>query len=85
MDWDLVLEINKKDVDFSFSKYIETFKNLLQRHAPIKKLYNKDKKAVKKSCITKSEFTENVLKLKMLQKIRNCKTFSTPIEILLIK
>ena len=54
MDWDLVLEINKKDVDFSFSKYIETFKNLLQRHAPIKKLYNKDKKAVKKSCITKS-------------------------------
>ena len=54
MDWDLVLEINKKDVDFSFAKYIETFKNLLQRHAPIKKLYNKDKKAVKKSCITKS-------------------------------
>ena len=54
MDWDLVLEINKKDVDFSFGKYIETFKNLLQRHAPIKKLYNKDKKAVKKSCITKS-------------------------------
>ena len=39
-----VLEINKKDVNFSFSKFLETFNNLLQKHAPIKKLSNKDKK-----------------------------------------
>ena len=53
IDWKSVLEINKKDVDFSFSKFFETFNNLLQKHAPIKKLSNKDKKAMKKSWITK--------------------------------
>ena len=37
IDWKSVLEINKKDVDFSFSKFFETFNNLLQKHAPIKK------------------------------------------------
>ena len=40
-DWKSVLEINKKDVDFSSSKFFETF-------APIKKLSNKDKKTMKK-------------------------------------
>ena len=46
IDWKSVLEINKKDVDFSFSKFFETFNNLLQKHAPIKKLSNKDKKTM---------------------------------------
>ena len=53
IDWKSVLEINKKDVDFSFSKFFETFNNLLQKHAPIKKLSNKDKKTMKKPWITK--------------------------------
>ena len=53
IDWKSVLEINKKDVDFSFSKFFETFNNLLQKHAPIKKLSNKDKKTMKKTWITK--------------------------------
>ena len=39
IDWKSVLEINKKDVDFSFSKLFETFNNLLQKHAPIKKTF----------------------------------------------
>ena len=52
-DWKSVLEINKKDVNFSFSKFFETFNNLLQKHAPIKKLSNKDKKTMKKPWITK--------------------------------
>ena len=76
IDWKSVLEINKKDVDFSFSKFFETFNNL-QKHAPIKKLCNKDKKTMKKPWITKeilksiekrTKFTENVFGLKMLQK-----------------
>ena len=41
IDWKSVLEINKKDVDFSSSKFFET-------SAPIKKLSNKDKKTMKK-------------------------------------
>ena len=53
IDWKTVLEINKKDVDFSFSKFFETFNKLLQKHAPIKKLSNEDKKTMKKSSITK--------------------------------
>ena len=44
IDWKSVLEINKKDVNFSFSKFFETFNNLLHKQAPIKKLSNKDKK-----------------------------------------
>ena len=40
-DWKSVLEINKKDVYFSSSKFFQTF-------ASIKKLSNKDKKTMKK-------------------------------------
>ena len=32
VDWKSVLEINKKDVDFSFGKFFETFNNLLQKN-----------------------------------------------------
>ena len=32
-------EINETDVDFSFSKFFETFNNLLQKHDPIKKTF----------------------------------------------
>ena len=53
IDWKPVLEINKNNVYFSFNKFFETFNNLLQNHAPIKKLCNKDKKAMKKPWITK--------------------------------
>ena len=44
IDWKSVLEIKKKDVNFSFCKFLETFNNLVQKHAPIKKLSNKEKK-----------------------------------------
>ena len=37
--WRSVLEINKKDVNFSFRKFFETFNNLLQKHAPKKKTF----------------------------------------------
>ena len=53
IDCKSALEISKKDVDFSFSKFFETFNNLLQKQAPIKKLSNKDKKTMKKPWITK--------------------------------
>ena len=48
IDWESVLEVNKKDVNFSFSKFFETFNNLL-KHAPVNKLSNKDKKNNKKT------------------------------------
>ena len=95
IDWKSILEINKND--FSFSKFFETFNNVLQKHAPIKKLSNfktnKNKKTMKKPWITKgilksiekkNKFTENILGQKMLQKKRNCITFLSPIGILLI-
>ena len=53
IDWKSVLEINKKDVDFPFSKCFETFNNLLPKHAPIKRLSNKGKKTMTKPWITK--------------------------------
>ena len=58
------------------------------------KLPNKDKKTMKKTWISRgmlksiekrTEFTENVLELKILQKKRNCATFFSPIGILSIK
>ena len=79
IDWKLVLEINKKDVDFSSRNFFKIFNNLQQKHAPIKKNSNKDKKTMKKPWITKgilksiekrTEFTENVLELKIQQKKR---------------
>ena len=47
IDWKSVLKINKKNV--SFNKFFETFNNHLQKHAPIKKLSNKDKKKKEKT------------------------------------
>ena len=52
IDQNSVPEINKKDVDFSFTRFFETFNNLLQRHAPVKNLSKKDK-TMKKPWITK--------------------------------
>ena len=40
----MVLEFNKKDVDFSFNKPFATFDNFLQTHGKTRKLSNKDKK-----------------------------------------
>ena len=93
IDWKSVLEINKKDVDFSFSKFFETFNNLLQKHAPIKKLSNKDKKTMKKTWITKgmlksiekkNRIYRKCIRTKNATKKRNCTTFLRPIGILLI-
>ena len=47
IDWRSVLEIKKKDISFSFSNFFEDFNNLAQKHAPIKKLFNKHKKQLK--------------------------------------
>ena len=78
---------------FHSAIFFKTFHNLLQKHAPIKKVSNKDKKTMKKTWITKgilksiekrTKFTENVLGQKMLHKKRNCTTFLSPIGILLI-
>ena len=94
IDWKSVLEINKKDVDFSFSKFFETFNNLLQKHAPIKKLSNKDKKTMKKPWITKgilksiekkNRIYRKCIRTKNSKKKRKCATFLSPIGILSIK
>ena len=94
MDWKSVLEINKKDVDFSYSKLFETFNNLLQKHAPIKKLCNKDKKIMKKPWITKviiksieekNPIYRKCIRTKNATKKRDCTTFLSPIGILIIK
>ena len=93
-DWKSVLEINKKDVNFSFSKFFETFNNLLQKHAPIKKLSNKDKKTMKKPWITKgmiksiekkNRIYRKCIRTKNATKKGNCTTILNPIGILLIK
>ena len=93
IDWKSILEINKNDVDFSFSKFFETFNNLLQKHAPIKKLSNKDKKTMKKPWITKgilksiekkNQIYRKYIRTKNATKKRNCTTFLSPIGILLI-
>ena len=44
IDWKSVLEINKKNVEFSFSKFFDTFNNVLQKHAPIKNFLAKIRK-----------------------------------------
>lgn len=51
-DWKSILEIDKKDIDISFNNYMLTFSNLLQQHAPLKKLSNKEIKTLKKPWIT---------------------------------
>ena len=76
IDWKSVLEINKKDVDFSFSKFFETFNNLLQKHAPIKKLSNKDKKTMEKPWITKGILKSIEKKTQIYRKCIRTKNFT---------
>ena len=87
-------EINKTDVDFSFSKFFETFNNLLRKHDPIKKLSNKYKKTMKKLWITKGKLKSIEKKNQIYRKCTRTKNaikksnftiFLHPIGILLIK
>ena len=48
-----VLDLQKENVDQSFSKFFEIFKNTLQKHAPLRKLTKKEKQLHKKTWITK--------------------------------
>ena len=47
-----LLEIDKKDIDLSFSKFLSNFNNLLLQYAPLKKLSNKEIKTLRKPWIT---------------------------------
>ena len=52
MNWNTILEIDKKEIDTSFNNFLLTFNNLLQQHATLKKLPNKEIKTFKKPWIT---------------------------------
>ena len=47
------MKLSEKMLIFHSANFFETFDSLLQKHAPIKKLSNKDKKTMKKPWITK--------------------------------
>ena len=51
MDWNTILEIDKKEIDSSFNNFLLTFNHLLQEHVPLKKVSNKEIKILKKPWI----------------------------------
>ena len=51
--WDDVLKININNVNDSLTSFLDTFKNLLLEHAPLKKLSKKKHKLKQKPWITK--------------------------------
>ena len=51
MDWNTILEIDE-EIDTSFNNSLLTFNNLLQQHAPLKKLSSKEIQTLKKPWIT---------------------------------
>ena len=84
INWNAILEIDKKDIDTSFNNFFLTFNSLLQQHAPIKKLSNKEIKTLRKPWITsgilksinkknkidrKSARTKNVVKKEELHEL----------------
>ena len=46
-DWNATPEIDKKDIDLSFSKFLSNFNNLLSQYVPLKKLSNKEIKTLR--------------------------------------
>ena len=48
MDWNAILEIDKKEIDVPSKNFLLIFNNLIQQHAPLKKLSNKKIKTLKK-------------------------------------
>ena len=52
INWNAILEIDKKDIDTSFNNFFLIFNSLLQQHAPIKNLSNKEIKTLRKPWIT---------------------------------
>jgi len=43
-DWQEILQISQKDVDISFDNFYDTFTEILDKHAPLKRMKNKDLK-----------------------------------------
>ena len=53
INWNLVVQLNQKDVDFSFENFFAIFETILDAHAPLEKLSNSEKKQKLKPWITK--------------------------------
>ena len=70
IDWNTIPEIDKEETDTSFNNFLLTFNNLLEQHAPLKKLSNKEIKTLKKPKHKKIKYIENVSEQKMLPKKR---------------
>ena len=76
-DWNATLEIDKKDIDLSFSKFLSNFNNLLLQYAPLKKLSNKEIKTLRKPWIT-TRILKSIAKKNKIN--RKCNRTKNPIK-----
>ena len=81
INWNAILEIDKKDIDTSFNNFFLTFNSLLQQHAPIKKLSNKEIKTLRKPWITSRIIKSINKKKKMSSRKKSYMNSIKPIKI----
>ena len=69
IDWDSTLELDKENIDLSFQKFYDKINNLVEKHAPLQKLTQKEVKTQMKPWITK-EIQIAIHKRNKLQKLQ---------------
>ena len=81
INWKRVLQLEDKDVDISFQNFINTFNDLLEKEAPLKKVSNKDRKYLQKPWITRGILTSINNKNRIRKKYDRAKDQNRKIEL----
>ena len=73
VDWDTVIDSQRNDIDFSMESFCDRFNIILDKHAPMRKVTNKEFKYSFKPWIDSSVTTKIREKNRVLKKICKCK------------
>ena len=73
INWNEIIEINKKDVNSSFNNFMEKINHLLDKHMPYKKVSNKDLKSKYKPWISHDIVELINKKNRLFKKYLKCK------------
>ena len=76
INWNKHLNLEKNDVNYSLNKLLDIYNAILNRHAPIKKISNKEIKLKTKPWITKGILTSIKIKNKLYKKYCKAKNES---------
>ena len=81
IDWNQLIDIGKKDINFSMERFLNKFNELLNNHMPLRKMTQKEFKQRYKPWITFNVINKINEKNNMLKKYMNCKNSAQKTEL----